>query len=300
MTESVKYCYYQTISQNFKNNALNYFAALVRHPEEQIFVVRNTQEEIVGCAILLLQNLVGNSIELSYIFVKDGNRSKGYGNLLFDAALNWAHKLGKSLTFRLQDINNYKNILLHMLEKRSAKLIDMVCVYQHSVNDQSRAQWQEVTDKSFSKIRNLLLAQGFECKSFESAEPAILDKIYKNNNNFDKKYDAAGIAKGHMGIFLPSYSFVSYKNGEPAAIVMTTESCEESAVVQLISAAKNYEKSGAVLISIMSLMEKIFNFKYKKIGYCVSSDNNKMLKTIRDTFLNIEYLEIKQFKYLIS
>jgi hypothetical protein len=261
-------------------------------------VLYNEQNKPIGCAILLLKD-GSDRVELSYIFIKEDSRNKGYGNDLFNASFDWACKLKKDLTLRIQDINSCKEILLHMLEKRNANPIDTSYVYQHYINEETKRQWQTVLDKNFVRIKNFLEAQGFDCTSFEKSDSKILEEIYFEKK-FDDRYDPNEIFQGNFGPFLPSYSFVSSKNGKSAALIMAIESDKESVVSQLISVTEKYKKSGAVLLCIIKFMGKAFDSKYKKIGYCVSSNNSQMLRVVGDTFQKIKYIKIKQSRYLIK
>lgn len=200
----------------------------------------------------------------------------------------------ETILFRLSRDSSWYPRLKELVEKNGFTVKEKLYLFRSYMEDYSR--WKEYRRKHGERILRFLAEEGFQAMPFCEAPDGLLEEVIRDpDGRFDKMLDPARVIQGRKGPFHREISYLSVKEGHPAAYCLVTSPGREQCVFEIISAAEEYQNTGVVFQSFCLAMDALENRPYKRIAFAIAEENKKavvlskriMKALIRHT--NIQY-----------
>jgi GNAT superfamily N-acetyltransferase len=277
---------------------MNYFVNSIRFEDDSIFGLFEDGKPI-GAGILMNKDCPQDYLELSYFYIAEDKRGKGYGKFLVQKMCDDAKQIGKiGLSARLATSNTSLDCVKHLFALHEFQFTNTAHIYQCKIDEPSQQIWLNMIDKKYQRIYNWVKRKGFSCTSFEKVDCDMVKKAYDKNAGFDTKYNLSFIDSGGRGVFMKEYSYLAEKGGQPAAVVMVTKPDTDSLVYQLISVAEKFRNTGAVLLPVIDSISLAYQSTFKSAYFCIYSDNISMINMADEIFMPLTDRKTKQLCYM--
>lgn len=251
-------------------------------------------ETAVGCMVLLGANAPEGCTELTSLYIKEEYQGRGCGGLLLQEAVRCARELGKrGLTLRVVESHPLCAALTKMAVRRGFAPVQTTTIARCRLDNATNEKWSRVCSAMTQKLCGRLTRQGFLCCSLAHAPPVVVGQLV-HGGLFEQKYSPAPLINGMQGRLWPDFSYVAYQGDAPAAVTVLLKGSGNSAIFQLIAAATNYQKTGAVLLPVAASINQAFALGLDSISYCIYDDNEGMKSLAQEMLAGLPEYETKQ------
>ncbi|MGI6069857.1 MAG: hypothetical protein ACOYBE_05460 [Blautia sp.] len=230
-------------------------------------------QEGVGRGVLLYERMASQT-EILYLSVRD--KREGVGTALLTYLVKQEKEKGQTLLFRIQESGKYSDILKKMAGKQGFSVRDTVELFRSKKEDYPR--WQTYMKRHGERILKLLDTQGFEAVSFLEIPSDVQEEIRNlKHMDFTGELDPVGVMDGRKGHFCKEISYISMKDGHPAAYCLVCRPDPLHYVFEIISAAAKYQDTGVIFQPFAMAVNKVGEYPYRQVGFAVYQTNKKAI-----------------------
>ncbi|MCM1328245.1 MAG: hypothetical protein NC253_02295 [Ruminococcus sp.] len=210
-----------------------------------------------------------NSARLCYGFTVPAYRGRGVFKSL---AAHAAGELPKPIGFNILSESKYYGGAVKACTSIGFERSSVCNVYGCAAED--FAKWKEYMNASGNRLRDYLEKHGYSAASFAEAGGGVCGTLYNSAENaFGNRLDIKPFFDNPEKNMNGEMSFVTLKDGEPAAYTLVSCPDGKNAVFEQISASKKYEGSGCVLLCFAGSMESFEKFGCKRASYAMYGEN---------------------------
>lgn len=243
-------------------------------------------------------------VRLTYVFIEEQFRGKGFGTRLLQEALSCArNKLCKKIKTGVVLQNEYGETIDHILIKTGFSVLDTAKVIRYANDEKCRTAWTEFMGKRGGRICNYLEMHGFRTLSFAEAPPQVFRVLKEHmGREFGISLNPFRFIDNNKYRIAAELSFITLKEDEPAAFVTVTMEDDRALTVRQLAAAGKYQGYGAFLMPFAALMNCFLAQGTYNKGAAVVFDGNRGMRRLVDGFmgqmaesiktLNIYYADI--------
>lgn len=231
--------------------------------------------------LLALKLAKGASLE--YVFVEERFRGQGIGSALLKAAVSLVRQrnLGR-LKARAVLQNPWGDVYAHILEKTGFQAYDTASIFRFAMDTAAQKRWEAFMQQRGSRICQALRGRGFRTVSFAEAGEDVLQGFLKDTKGrFPAHLDPLTFLNNHEHKCVHDHSFLALKGDEPAAYSIVTTVDGKTLTFQQLSAAFKYQGSGAFLLPVAALVDKLFSAgQFKQMSAMIYDSNEQMNRLV--------------------
>ncbi|MFA9465814.1 MAG: GNAT family N-acetyltransferase [Velocimicrobium sp.] len=240
-------------------------------------------------------------VSLDYILVKEEKRKIGMGRELLMSAIKYAKEQG-NLCISARIVNNTEESIAFeiadkLLLNHGFKIIQTSTVVRCAVDKNSSKAWDDFIEKKGDSLIKKNEKKGFIVVSFAAAGELINELKKRIGREFAAELNPDFYIGNKVDKLVSELSFIAAKDGIPVAFCIVTTVDGKKVIVQQLSVAQKYKKSGVFLLPLVASINKIFlENRYSKVSYTVY-DTNREMKRLVEGFLEplIERRKIQNF-----
>lgn len=223
---------------------------------------------------ILLYECRGNQTELCYLGVRQpGN---GVGTALFNFLAEQEQAEGRKILLRANQNSESGRILSRMAEKRGFVLKDQVELFR--AGPEVRPRWKAYMEKHGAAILKLLEEQGFQAVPFTEVGQRLWEQLQDvKSMEFDLSLDPVGVMNGRKGLFNREISYLSLKDGQPAAYCLVCQPDARHYVFEVISAAGRFQDTGVIFQPLALAIDKVVERSGWQVGFAMYQKNRKAM-----------------------
>lgn len=222
---------------------------------------------------------------IEYVFVSEQFRGQGIGTHLVEAAASVARQKEKpALKARTIVQDPFGGIYARMLEKAGFMPTDTASLVRFSDNPKTRQAWAEFMETRGRRICKKLEERGYRTISFAEADAELMQRFGEAvKTSFPFHLDPFLFLNNRDQRPVREFSFLTLKGEQPAAYSIVTTVDGKPMSFQQLSAAFQYQGSGAFLLPIAAFVEKWFNtaHPYTLVSAMIYDNNHSMARLIQ-------------------
>lgn len=221
---------------------------------------------------------IGKRASLEYIFVEENSRNQGIATQMLERAIALTQDLNVDILSALVIPQNAcGDILEHLLIKTGFDKLNTATIARFDYATSAPA-WNEFMEQRGTSICKGLLKKGYKTVSFAEVDEEVLEKLRTAMvDDFPRQLDPFRLMASKEQKFVPDHSFITLKDGNPAAFATVTTIDDRSLSFQQLSAGYKYQGRGAFLLPLAALIEKLITEQhYTRVATLVHDSNNRM------------------------
>jgi GNAT superfamily N-acetyltransferase len=225
---------------------------------------------------------------IEYVFVEEAFRRQQIATKLIETATSLTKEEHCDAVFASVVLQNpFGDVLDHLLSKAGFGAFSSASIARFTTSDPNpHKEWDEFMKQRGGRICAGLARRGYHTLSFADAdEKTISDLQIAVGKRFPSNLDPAKFLGNKEHRLVYDHSFITVKDGEPAAFVTATTLDDKSLTFQQLSAGFAYQGRGAFFLPLAAFIDKaISDQRYSMVSTTVS-DNNSRMKVLLDGFL---------------
>lgn len=229
---------------------------------------------------------IAASASVEYIFVAESFRDQAIATQLLKAAT--ALVLSKDLDMivaRVIPENPFGDILEHLLLKTGFEQYSTATISRFD-NVTSIPAWNKFMEQRGNRICTGLINKGYETISFAEANEEVLEKLKKAMiDSFPVNLNPFRLMAQREPKFVHDHSFITLKDGEPAAFAAVTTIDGKTLFFQQLAAGYKYQGRGAFLLPLASFVAKCSAEQRYHLASTLVYNGNDRMKILIDRFL---------------
>lgn len=253
-----------------------------------------------GQGILIVRD-TGNRAEIVYLNVKEEYRRRGIGRALLKNAADTARKNGgiTAVSCRLKEGHGFYAVFRHMLEKAGFVIVEETELFRSYREDYGT--WTHYMERQGYAMEKLLNEEGYKPICFAQASKQAVKIIRDTNRNgFGTALDPNPILDGYKGKFCEQLSFVSLKEGKPAAYCLVCQPDERNLIYEMISVAERYRDTGVIFQPFAKSVNSLKDIPYHCVGFAMHKKNKKALALTRRLMCGLVSTSDTQYDFQLT
>lgn len=230
-------------------------------------------DEAGPCGYLCLVS-EGEASRLQYIFVLPGRRGAGHARRLLSHIMEDGTGL---LRLSLPEQSEAFSPLCHLVLTMGFREIGSSVTFQ-SGTACGEELWSRLMEGKGRAYRQVLERMGFRACSFREAPRQHLDSLYDSGQNeYENSLDVRPFFEMKSKCLDLDLSFLALHRSEDgeklAAYSLVTRPDAHSAVFEQMSAAKQFQNTGCVVLPVLYSMEAFYRLGLERAAYNMYEDN---------------------------
>jgi hypothetical protein len=227
--------------------------------------------KITGVAML---NTMGyNTLDVFYLYICEPYRKMGIALALLKYCTEYVESLHKSICFRIIKENSFSNVYEKLTRKNNYIPEQSVHIYICHCNEKNNQNWMNFWNSKGRKICEKLCKEGYETKSFADAPLTVMTKLQDGiGSKFPSNLNPFSLTNRS-----DEWSFVSYKDNQPAAF-STATLVGEKLIFEQLASGYEYRNNGTFFPPFSYIMNSAFQKSISRITCIVYDDNQNMIK----------------------
>lgn len=230
-------------------------------------------EKGMGQGILMYER-GGVRTEICYLGVcRPGH---GVGTQLFSFLVEQEKAAGRKILLRVNQNSDAGSILNHMAEKQGFVRKDQVELFRSGPEDIPR--WKQYMERHGRAILGLLGGQGFTAVPFTEVSGKLWSQLQDiRHTEFDLSLNPVGVMNGYKGKFSREVSYLSLKEGQPAAYCLVCQPDALHYVFEVISAARRFQNTGVIFQPLAMAIDRVTELPFRQIAFAMYQKNRKAI-----------------------
>lgn len=138
--------------------------------------------------------------------------------------------------------------------------------------------WRAYQEKHGRAVLGLLEEQGFVPVPFSQApESAIAAICERRMGGFEGILNPGELLRGRKGRVCLDISYLSLKEGEPAAYCLVSQPDPDHYIFEIIAAAVKYQNTGVIFQPFACSSDQVSRRPYRSLEFCMYRDNRKAI-----------------------
>lgn len=286
--QSVGYLEYLIAYESCRSRMSDYF---FRNRENTLRILGACDEDGEGQGLLLYERR-GGWTEICWVGVR--HPGQGVGTALLTFLIEQECSEGRHILLRAGHGSESGRILSHMAEKQGFSLKDKVELFRSGPEDIPR--WKNYMEHHGTVILNFLKEQGFHAIPFTEVKGELWKTLKDRlSTDFDVSLDPLSVMNGRKGMFNREVSYLSVKDGEPAAYCLVCQPDAQDFVFEVISAADRFQNMGVILQPLALSIEKTVEYPFRQIGFAMYEKNRKAIALSKRMMKN--FVSVREIQY---